>query len=80
MNKLPTPAQPASTKHMHYDDESRRWCIGERELHCGDCFNLYPDKENSLPPIPVRIEHCSAGWYLISDYGILQPSKRRAKL
>lgn len=77
MNTLPTPAAPASPKHMHFDGS--RWCIGDRELHCGDCFDLYPDR-NDLPPIEVRIEHGAAGWYLLTPYGIMQPSKRRASL
>lgn len=66
-------------RSLRFDNQSGRWCIGERELHCGDCFELYPDC-NGLPPIPVRIEHASAGWYLITPYGITQLSQRKAEL
>lgn len=63
---------------MTFNGATQRWEIGEHELHCGDCFTLFADNKKD-PPIPVRIEHCSAGWYLISAYGILQPSKRMAE-
>lgn len=90
MNTLTTPAAPASTKtedrsqrteasNLRYDHESGRWCIGDHDLHCGDCFDLYADRKD-LPPIPVRIEHASAGWYVITPYGITQLSTRRASL
>lgn len=63
---------------MQFNGHTKRWEIGERELHCGDCFKLYPERLGN--PIEVRIEHCDAGWYLISDYGIIQPSKRLAEV
>lgn len=75
-------ARPASEKAIHrmrFDKETGRWCIGDHELHCGDCFDIFSDNE-SAPPVEVRIEHCSGGWYLISPYGVLQPSTRRASL
>lgn len=64
-------------EHMIFDESSGRWKIGDRELHCGDCFRLFPDR-NDLPPIDVRIEHNSDGWYLLSPYGPILPSKRKA--
>ncbi len=81
MNKLTEPPPAASTETdgqmMHFDGS--RWCIGDHEMHCGEVFYLYPDRKD-LPQIEVRIEHCNAGWYLITPYGITQLSKRRAKL
>ena len=62
------------------ENNSGRWSIGEHELHCGDCFELFSDRKDNLKPISVRIEHCSAGWYFISEFGILQPSKRMARI
>lgn len=61
-----------------FDASSGRWTIGDRELHCGDCFHLFTDKQGA--PIPVRIEHGSNGWCLISDYGFIQPSGRLAEV
>jgi hypothetical protein len=62
---------------LQFDPESGRWAIGRRELHCGDCFNLHPDTKG-LPPIPVRIEMSSEGWYLITPYGLTKLSSRNA--
>jgi hypothetical protein len=66
--------------NLHLNTDTGRWEIGEYELHCGDCFELFSDKRDKPEPIPVRIEHCSAGWYLISEFGILQVSKRLARI
>jgi hypothetical protein len=63
---------------LRLDEQSNRWCIGEHELHCGDCFKLYPDTAG-LPPIVVRIEHSSQGWYLLTPYGPTQLSYRKAE-
>lgn len=82
MKTLTEPAQPASTEsnaRLMFDNDTGRWCIGKRELHCGDCFELFADTD-TLPPVQVRIEHCSAGWYLLTPYGLTQLSNRRAKL
>jgi len=65
---------------LAYDENSRRWCIGSHELHCGDCFELFSDRKDNPKPIPVRIEHCSSGWYLISEFGTLQLSRRAARI
>jgi len=66
------------TEMLRYDNPSGRWCIGENELHCGDCFDICADTD-TLPSIPVRIEMAASGWCLISPYGVLQLSNRRAK-
>lgn len=66
---------------MVWNEQAGRWQIGDYELHCGDCFTLYPDRSD-LPPIDVRIEHSNSqgGWYLITPYGLIRPSKRQARL
>lgn len=69
--------QSVVTYALEYDSDSGRWVFGGRELHCGDCFMLYADRSD-LPPIEVRIEHSSYGWYLITPYGLTKPSPRRA--
>ena len=64
-----------------YDETTERWTLGPRELHCGDCFKLFPDRFD-LPAIEVRIEHSESlgGWYLLTPYGITKPSNREAAL
>lgn len=81
MKTLNQPDNPASKEsfRLTYDHESGRWCIGRRELHCGDCFDLYAD-DPALPPIPVRIEMADNKWYLDTPYGFMQPSGRRVSL
>ena len=70
-----------SASSLYFNDGSGRWCVGERELHCGDGFKLFPDRDG-LPAIDVRIEHSQSigGWYLITPYGLTQLSKRKALL
>ena len=64
---------------LTFNHATNRWQIGERELHCGDCFKLHDD-EGKLPAIQVRIEHGSReGWYLLTPYGITKPSERKAE-
>ena len=65
-------------KTLTFNTDTRRWQIGERELHCGACFKLYAD-DGSLPAIQVRIEYNNQGWYLITPYGITKPSERKAE-
>lgn len=48
-------------KTFHYNGESARCTVGERELHCGDCFKLINGKTTH----DVRIEHGGGGWYLV---------------
>ncbi len=64
---------------LRFNAEDQRWYIGETDLHCGNCFLLYPDSAD-LPAINVRIEHNRDGWYFISPYGLLNPSTRMAEL
>lgn len=52
---------------IEFDPTSGRCRIGERQLHCGDCFQLNADGHW----IDVRIEHNSAGWYLVTGFGLL---------
>jgi hypothetical protein len=47
-------------KTLEYNRESKRMRIGERDLHCGDCFQLQVGREWK----DVRIEHATA-WYLV---------------
>lgn len=54
-----TAAKPADV--FHYNPESTRYAIGERDLHCGDCFEL----RRGDAWMPVRIEHSQEDWYLI---------------
>ncbi len=63
---------------LTFNNDTRRWQIGERELHCGDCFKLHDD-EGKLPAINVRIEYGRDDWYLITPYGITKPSERKAE-
>ena len=66
------------TARLRFDDESRRWCIGETELHCGDVFELFDDKDQN--PVFVRIEYCIECWYFITPYGCCKPSTRLARI
>lgn len=66
-------------ENLNQSHPNARWTIGGHELHCGDCFMLYPDQPN-LPPIKVRIEHAHTGWYLITPYGLTMLSCRKASL
>ena len=63
---------------LEFDPGSNRWEIGDRELHCGDCFHIYDG--NGEHPMPVRIEHASDGWYLITPYGLCRVSNRLAEV
>ena len=47
--------------HLWYDHTADRWAIAERELHCGDCFQVH----NGGAWLNTRIEHSAAGWYLV---------------
>jgi uncharacterized protein DUF5348 len=65
------------TQALRFDEGSRRWCIGELELHCGDVFLIRPAHEPArlLGWLQVRIEHNSEyGWFLITDLGTVIPS------
>lgn len=62
---------------FYYDSFSGRFKLGNRELHCGDCFRLrLDDKCYSLPGAvcgewrDVRIEFTSNQWYLIFAPGV----------
>lgn len=52
-------AQPAADA-FHYNPESTRYAIGERDLHCGDCFEL----RRGDAWVPVSIELSQEDWYL----------------
>lgn len=45
---------------LSYNKEIDRFCIGTRDLHCGDCFEVKNGEEWEA----VRIEY-SDHWYLI---------------
>jgi hypothetical protein len=45
-----------------FDHDSGRYLIGERELHCGDTFQI---RRGEACWMDVRIEHSSRGWYLV---------------
>ncbi len=44
-----------------YNPASGRWAIGERELHCGDCFQLWTGQKWE----DTRIEMSRDHWYLV---------------
>jgi len=58
-------------KTLQFAFDSGRYAIGDRELHCGDCFQIKLDGKWR----DVRIEHSSrikpphSGWYLIGVPG-----------
>jgi hypothetical protein len=57
-----------NTGVLKFDPASGRYVLVGRELHCGDCFQVYWLPGVSLDAIcwhDVRIEHNSEGWYLI---------------
>lgn len=64
---------------FRFDFNSGRYAVGERELHCGDCFQMEVDGKW----LDVRIEHTNqvkpphSGWYLI---GTPRPSANWADL
>lgn len=45
---------------LSYNQEIDRYCIGTRDLHCGDCFEF----KNGEDWQSVRIEY-SDKWYLV---------------
>jgi len=45
-----------------YAGPSQRCKVGETELHCGDCFQLFDDNGKKHD---VRIEYSQGDWYLV---------------
>ena len=58
-----TPNTPAPEKtFLSYNPESRRYAVGGRDLHCGDCIALFCGGHW----VETRIEHNGAlGWYFV---------------
>ena len=46
---------------LQYNHDSRRFTVGEHELHCGEVIQV---KSNGTW-IETRIEHNSNGWYFV---------------
>jgi hypothetical protein len=48
-----------------YEPCSGRWVIGQREIHCGDCFMVLARGEAGEQWLHVRAELDQDGWYLV---------------
>jgi hypothetical protein len=58
------PANSCLPLTLRFDERSQRMAIGDKELHCGDCFHI----KNRGRWHSVRIEHSShVGWYLCGN-------------
>jgi len=51
-------------KFFHHHGPASRCTLGDRELHCGDCFQIVSTPHPTLV-IDTRIELGRAGWYLV---------------
>lgn len=55
---------------LSFEPETQRYLLGDRELHCGDCFQLKVSGRNDTCVwLDVRIEHSDGRFYLISPIG-----------
>ena len=61
------------------DPHSDRMCIGDYELHCGDCFRLHypPECRPAIPYSNSRIEYNSDGWIVLDHDGRWIPASTR---
>lgn len=57
---------------LSYDQESGRYCVDGRDIHCGDVVEIRRASKWEL----VRFEMSGGSWYVITDTGNDYPSER----